>query len=374
MEAICERFKKARKISYRDSVMPFILDVLRLLNSTTGINEFNKTFKPEGLYLEVLAHVFFKNPEVLAKINPTSEMLVPMFKKYPLAVFEIQRNHTLNEQLEIISSLKEVNLEYYNGVKDEFMINLEKLEQHCSEFQTSRNKWSVLKYFNSLLGIKFEKISQHFDELPKSKLLVLHVGFNNKADNILYKSQASITSNFLNYKSSKSYMPVEFVHTYESDKCYEVLNEDSKDPEYYICLCYDNNKDIKKCEFSITGRRYTERDIQVLTNNGVLSLFSPLVVDLYFSKLFLKRITVDNTAIENIEERNKEISKYTNYIKTCYDKDVNKCIENWKSKNIDKYFRIFINKLKYCLDENGDLDYNKYVQTINMFIAPEYDD
>jgi hypothetical protein len=299
-------------------------------------------------------------------------------------------HQTINEQLKFIKELDK--LDSINNIKiEKYTNNLNKYKSYLENYFNNYDNNTVCINFNNFIGINFKSTGVKFDEIPKNGLIV-YVGFNNKFDNVLYKSYSGIKSNFLNYQDMMKFKIFEQVKTFESDKCYSIyengkiifdkikgksnskLNLNSN--EYNIIICYNDSMKFEECHFSISERTYSKRNIEVLINGGLINSLPISVYKLYLSKMFyirknMMKAVEDNS--DNINTATQELkNKIARLIKPCYDTNYEKCIDKWvKEFPNEKYLKVYLQGLKnHCDILDGNLNFEKYYEFVKLYFFP----
>jgi hypothetical protein len=246
---------------------------------------------------------------------------------------------------------------------------------------------------NNFIGIKFKATGIEFNEIPNNGL-ILHVGFNNSFDNVLYKSYNGIKSNFLNYDDMLKFKIFEQVKTYKTNICYEIMedkkiiysysntsknknpcctNNDSK--EYNIILCYDDSTKFEECHFSISEKTYPIYEIEILINGGLINPLPLNVYKLYLSKMFYIRKNMLIDAMDNSDSVNTATQllkdKLAKLIKPCYNTNYKITIDKLVKEFPDeKYLIVYLQGLKNCCDLDGKLEFDKYYEFVKLYFFP----
>lgn len=323
-----------------------------------------------------------------------------MFKYYPYLIYSLMYHQTINEQLKFVKELDKIDA-IQNLRIEKYTDNLNKYKSYLENYYSSFDTNSICINFNNFIGIKFKSTGINYNEIPKNGLIV-YVGFNNTFDNVLYKHYSGIKSNFLNYEDIIKFKIFEQVKTYSSEICYSIYengkitfskskSKDHKDQtkfkkiseninlnneEYYIIICYNDSPKFEECHFSVSESSYSKRNIEVLTNGGLINSLPLSVYKLYLSKMFYIRKNVmkdveDNSdsVITATQELKAKISKL---IKPCFSVNYKKCIDKWTREfPNDKYLKIYLQGLRNYRDiETGKLDFNKYYEFVKIYFFP----
>ena len=319
-----------------------------------------------------------------------------MFKYYPYLIYSIMYHQKIDQQSKFIKELDKID-SMYNIRIEKYTTNLTKYKAYVENYYNNFDKNNICINFNNFIGINFKVTGIDYDEMihdPENKnALIVHSGFNNSFDNVLYKSYPGIKSNFLNYEDMIKFKVFEQVKTYETDTCYEIMEnnkiiykyvKDNKDSEklniskdeYLIIICYDDDPKFEKCHFTISQVTYPRMYIDVLINGGLIYPLPPAIYKLYLSKMFytrknmLKEIEDNADAINTATQELK--TKIAKLIKPCYSPNCDKCIDKWaKEFPNDKYFKIYLQGLKSFRDiQTGELDFEKYYEHIKLYFFP----
>jgi len=327
-----------------------------------------------------------------------------MFKYYPYLIYSSMFDKTVDDQLNFIQAIDDIDSEHSIRI-EKYSTNMEKYKKYLENYYSEYDKHNVCINFNNFIGIEFKTTGIDYSEFKKlcSSCLIVHVGFNNSFDNVLYKSYPGIKSNFLNYQDMLKFKIFEEIKTHESNKCYELMEngkivfekmkgkEENAVPilggkadlgslnlnEYAVAICYDDSEKIENCHFSVSKNRLNGHEIQVLINGGIIRQIPFHVYKLYLSKMFYIRMNMikDEPAGEkDVETATQELRmKISKLVGPCFDEDYKKCIEKWiKEFPDEKYLETYLQGLRInCLDvQTGKLIFEKYYEWIKNYFFP----
>lgn len=313
-----------------------------------------------------------------------------IFKIYPYLIYSLMYNKTIPEQMKIVKKLEALD-EKYCIVIEKYSTNLEKYKSYLSNYYEKYPKNNACINFNNFIGIKFKATTITYNDMINNSKnnLIIHVGFNNEFDNVLYKSYYGINSNFLSYDDMLKFKIFEQVKTHKSDIQYEIMKDskiickypnkqkmEKSENNYAIVLCYDDSDELNKCHFSITNNIYSSRNIDVLLNGGIIELLPLNVYKLYLSKMFYSRKNMLMEVVNNSDNINTATQqlkiKIGNLIKPCYDSNYKICIDKWvKEFPNEKYLKIYLQGLKSCCDiQTGKLIFEKYYEFVKLYFFP----
>ena len=199
---------------------------------------------------------------------------------------------------------------------------------------------------------------------------MVNIGYNNVYMNTVYLQTEYVKNEFLTLDEAIKYKPLMYTNVCRKKECCEMIGID--DSEFNIVINYCNNPSKEKCLYSISETLINKNQLHTLLNGGIIKTNDNKIIDLYFNKRFYERNNLIDTEYTNItDELTVKRGKLGQIYKKLYDPDVVKTIENWKKQMPkEKYFHIFLDRLRDCLNDDGQLDYTKYVQTIDMYQAP----
>ena len=358
--------------------------------------------------LESMIYSYCSHQSDFMKRFPTSDLAnvkvyYIMFKYYPYLIYSLMYHKTIKEQLDFVDKLDKFDA-IQNLTIEQYTTNLNKYKSYLNNYYSSFDNNNVCINFNNFIGINFKSTGINFNEIPKNALIV-HVGFNNSFDNVLYKSYSGIKSNFLNYQDILKFKIFEQVKTHETNICYSIfengkiifdkikiamMNNSIKTSEnnsnmttnqlnqneYNIIICYDDSTKFEECHFSVSEKTYSKRNIEVLVNGGLINSLPISVYKLYLSKMFYAR----KNMLKEIENKSGSLNtatqelkaKITKLIKPCFDLDYKKCIDKWvKEFPKEKYLKVYLQGLKnYCDIQDGKLIFEKYYEFVKLYFFP----
>lgn len=320
-----------------------------------------------------------------------TEVYYLLYKIYPYFMYQIGYYKTIKQQINFIEKLKELDNKY-KIIIQQYTTNLKIITSHLEDYYMSYKNNTCIHNFNGLIGINFKETNLTYDKLPKN-LFIIHCGFNNQCENIIYDKQKFVKENFLNYEvaltTGKSHIPIQ---TLKRDTCWElvtngkVINSDkyvkglntefkldlNDKNDYYLVICYDNSLDNTKCIYSLSRNTYNINQINVLVNGGLIYQLELSTLKLYVSKMFYIRM---NMIIEDSPEsdlsKTKELKNMiAKVIMTCYDPDYNVCIK--KTTELLKhepYIKEYLLKLSVCT-VNDKLDIRLYKECLENYFLP----
>lgn len=365
---------------YKTEIMKYLKDFSK--------NKFND-------YLEKLAYKYATDIKSFESQNFDIICYYALYKVYPYFIFNIMYNKTISEQLQFIQKLKEIdnNLQI---IIQKYNTNIDKLCNYINNYYNNYKSNPITLILNNFIGINFNKINITYDEITDSNYILLHVGYNNNSNNILYNSHTSIKGNFLTDEIMNSISNPEFVKTISTPIVFEIIEnnktiktiigadvKDSNDlnnllnqDNYKIIICYDNDRDYKHCKYSVSSEIYSKREIEILINGGIIRPINTQTNLLYLAKMYYirKNIMVDVEGIDYNEtsETQKLRMKIAKYVKSCYDKNYKKCADNIAKEFSEfPYFREYLEILKYRCDEYGCLKFNEYYEEVKNYLLPE---
>ena len=363
------------------SITIFESEILKLLDNFSK-NEFNE-------YLESLACGYITNLKEFYNKGFSINVFYALFKTYPYFMYQIGYYKTVKQQFEFIDKLNKLD-EKYKITIQQYSINIKIIIKHLETYYSSYSTNSCVTNFNNFIGITFKTTNLKYQQLPKN-LFVIHCGFNNECDNLIYSNIKNITENFLTEDIAKRQTHIH-IKTLKTNKCWELIENDkciadslelnSKDLNefefklpntkniYSIVICYDNSKKIDECYYSITEKSFSIDELNILINGGMLYQLNQATLKLYMSKLFYQRMNMIDTNEREDEEmsRTKILkSKLAQVIVNCYDPDYLKCIDKTCSVLHDKYLYEYLHILVNCVNQDGKLDIIKYKRHLENF-------
>ena len=367
--------KLEKKHNYNIDILPYVLKTIDLIKVKPTefkqiIEQLDYTIVLHQEYtlpIEAAAYLYFYNNPEFKKIE-SLKLLLLVLKAYPYGVYNLMLNRDIEQQKQIIKSLLELESQELN-MTDKFKYNITILQDYCNEYYEKRKTNSCLYYLNNLIGIKFNRISVDYSQLPK-KYLMVNIGYNNVYMNTVYLQTEYVKNEFLTLDEATKYKPLMYTNVCRKKECCEMIGID--DSEFNIVINYCNNPSKEKCLYSISETLINKNQLHTLLNGGIIKTNDNKIIDLYFNKRFYERNNLIDTEYTNItDELTVKRGKLGQIYKKLYDPDVVKTIENWKKQMPkEKYFHIFLDRLRDCLNDDGQLDYTKYVQTIDMYQAP----
>lgn len=339
-------------------------------------------------YFESIVFTFACDQDkyIMKKLN--NKCLYAIFTKYPKLMMQLLYKRTIQEIYNIIKELRDYQFKYKEIINDrKFDYYLDSLDNYINTYYKESKTNNILYIYNALYGIEFDQIYIPYENVSENTFAV-NVGYNLKDDNYLYYKIDNITHQFLTLEDVKNIsLPMKY-EIIESDKPntfiktnlkiisnelnifngYTIQN-DSKIKEIYIGICYNNYKDIKKCLYSISKKKYTIKDIIILINGGVIEHFNVRTNLLYINEIFSKNkeYIKDLNDLKNIYKiKTISIEELTKKIVSCYNEDYKKAIKNIQKNFDDKYFSLYIQGLKY-IQENGKINFEQYYEFIKPY-------
>jgi len=384
-----------------------------ILNSFSK-NKFNDLF-------ESVAYAYINNRFEFEKRKFSIIVYYLLFKVYPYLIYGSMLSKTINEQIDFINKLEEIDAQKNINISS-YTININKYKQYLINYYSNYQTNTVNVNFNNFIGIQFHETGLTYDEIKKcsNNLLIIHAGFNNNYDNVLYKSYRGINRNFLTYDDMRNFKIIEPIKTHKKDLCFELMNngkivydskyikplkQDINDDElsindrimdniniqddnikiknelnkqnnqYYIVLCYDDDDDLKKCRFSISSNAFNFKLINAFINGGIIYPLPSQIYKLYFSKMFYirKNMLTDIENKEGIENSQTQLlkAKFAKIIKPCFNENYKIAINNICNEfPNEKYLRLYLEGLKNECDKNGKLIFEQYYEFVKLYFFP----
>ena len=338
-------------------------------------NEFN-------IIIEGFAYgLFFELGKFWDIINEYKHGMLVLYyvlKTYPYGIFNLMYYHTIEQQQELIAQLDEIDVEK-NIIVPKYSQHMQNYKTYLNDYYKNYNSRPCTLNFNNFINIQFNKTGLTYDLLPqKTNLVIIHVGFNNECETYIYPFTKSIHTNYLTETEMNEFKQPYKIHVLKSDKCYEIINNDDVGDNnvvgYQIILCYDNNRDIKKCVFSCGKSTYTKKEIEIITHGGIIGTVSREANVLYLSKMTYARF---NALSEISDKSNETITGTTELIKTVnenvkksFNRDYRKAIKNIVACFPDeKYFKYYMEGLKYKV-ENDKLEFPIFLEYVKLYFIP----
>lgn len=329
------------------------------------------------MLIETLAWTMaFQNKPVEASL----EAELKVYENYPFLIYNIMFLKTIDRQKEYLQKIIDL-YEDIEGVykEDKFNENIKIYKNYIDNFETNFKKNSSLVNFNYLAGVRFDKINVPYNELPKN-CLIINIGYNSSKQegeiicgNVLYGDIKSIQTLTITQNDIKNIKLNEKVNIYSRKKCYEIITDNPNNP-YKIVINYNNDKDDKKCFYSISKNEVPKMFITILTHGGTICKVKNQTMKVYFSETLTRKYGIKPK--ENLKEELFKInSNISVQLSDRYDENVDKTIENWKGFNNDEIFDLCLNKL-YDFDTFDEetkkhiLNYNNYVCVIKNYFFP----
>ena len=363
---------------YFEKSLPILKNIFETTSNDEFLNEVNKllsnfsknTFNDK---IESLAFNYATNRGEFEKRKFNYRIYYILFKTYPYFIYFIMYMKTIKEQKKFVNEMDKLD-KMYNITIAGYTQNMEKYKNYLDNYEKNYNTNSTLINFNNFIGIIFDKVNITYDKLPQDCLIV-HAGFNNTFKNVTYNAYEGLKTNFMTFKDVLDFQTINQIKTINVNKCWEYKNENSKSKNCYICICYDNDTDLKKCIYSISMNYITPKNMEVLLNGGIIWNVPKKTFELYMSKMFYIRRNMLFDVIDNSgnEETATQIlkAKLAKAIKNCYNTDYSITADKMASQFPDeKYLRMYLEGLKMCCDENGILEYNKYYEYVKIYFFP----
>lgn len=308
------------------------------------------------IYLEAVAYIIaFGDRITLDIINPTT--LCYVFSFYPNLLFNILYIRTITEQQEIFKGI-ESKLNEMTKIPPILLKNIEILKDYWKNRESYKHNYN---YFNNFNGIRFDAVKQPYEALPKGNRLIINLGYNYDKTSYVYSRIKTITEEFATDDNISNFKTFENIKILNRKERYK-LEKRIEDRGYFIILNYCNDANDEKCLYSInTQKAFSEHEIKIILNGGIIYPYSKRAFALYFA--------------ENFEDRLKFMYYSTNYkimgiiskIRNNYDQDLNICINNWSkiSKN-DNLLKIYLENLTTCII-NGKLNKDLYEEAMKEY-------
>lgn len=368
-----KKFDLCQKTNYNE----IFLVVKNFLNE---INENKLTYdllshefddKIDSLELESISYLLsinsWKNINLMNKIR--------CFERYPFLVFSLlfyQKPDEIKDELEKIIDLYEKK---YNTLTSEPYKNLNNLKSYIYGYNEIIEKNSIFGIYNSFWGLRFDKIKINYDELQKFNdrtIIVFNVGYNLKesVENYLYDDPKNYFKQVLEKEFVEKSKYILKTQVLKTDKLYIKIG--TNDKKYSFAICYNNDEDEKKCYYLMDTTIFDHRKMEIFMNGGLIFHY-PLQT--YLTCVSQKYFEYKSEKIDISEDEGKIKMKISPLLIDLYSKDVEECIKNWINwyfkEETDgfkiKVFKIYLDKLNQYKDENGDLNYEKYLSHLNMF-------
>lgn len=350
--------------TYKTCVSELVAEFSTELKKEPGMN-FLKTYLPNtysddlDIIIETLVYMYCNNDCVL---NRNQELMI--FKTYPYLIYNLLYKNNVDTVRSHVKELLELNQKIFGSKQDNCDKTLRLLLDYCYEFENNFKTHSSLYIFKYFYGIDFNKVAVTYLELPKQRFVV-NLGFNNECKNVLYNNVGNYPVFMLNENALDKFKLVSDINIMKRDKCYYSNYDSTRDIS--IVLNYCDDPDDTKCHYSVSYKTFHKDDINCLIHGGTLTKINQSVMDIYFGEMFHRRLKRN---VEKNEDVNIELNNISSLIKSFYNQDVKECVNIWLKYKNDKYFKIYLNKLYQYTNEQGFLDYVKYVSHImNYFIV-----
>lgn len=382
MEKYEENLKKSLKtvpINY-DNVSKVLSEFSKTEYFLTNIKDY-KPYESEeiDLLIETLAWTMaFESKPVESSLYAQ----LRVYELYPYLIYNIMFLKTIDQQREYFNKLIDLYQDTYGNFKeDQFWKNAMIYKSYLDNFEENFKNNSSLVNLNYFAGIRFSELNVSFDKLPKNYLMV-NIGYKHNLEensivskNLIYGDIKSVEGITLTNKDMEQISFNKIVNVYSRKDCYKIVNNDENSDMYKIVINYNNDKDDKKCLYTISKNEIPKIFVTILTHGGTIYKVRNQTLRVYFSECLTRRycrIVRNNDLKKSIDDI---ISKISVLLSERYDKDVDKTIENWKGFNNDEIFDLWLNKL-YDFDKFDEetkqhyLDYNDYVCTIKSYFLP----
>lgn len=301
--------------------------------------------------------------------------LYALFKTYPAYLYYIMVDRTIEEQLDIVKQLGKYDVEYKINIA-QYDYHMQKYKNYLNNYYNATRQGNILHNFNHLTGILFDVVNVDYDELPL-KCFIMHAGYNYTKDNILYNRVKKSADDFLNYNHAQEYKPLTKSIIKLHDKPWEILIKDNTtnknqiqytETQFTPVICYDNGDDLTKCRFSYSSNQLVNPNI--ITNGGIYSLYDEKTVEVYFSKMFVRR-KLNSIVRLNIKPQlmsYNELEDLTLKIVNSFDVNPQKCIDKLLS-NFPKQYGLEI-YAQGLLVKGVELDFIQYFEYIKPYFIP----
>ena len=347
----------------------------------TSLQDFSKNVFND--IIESLAYTFAIHRDEFEARHFDIRVYYLILKIYPYFVYNLMYNKTIEEQLDMVRQLDELDKSMNIHVAA-YTTNMDKYKTYLNNYYSKYALNNVCINFNNFIGIQFAETYLPYECVPKD-VLIVHVGFNNTVDNVIYKFYPGISTNFITHQDVLDFKHTEEVKTHAAKECWELFIDgvrqsvqlkDTSDAQIYIAICYDNEDKLSDCKYSLSAKSYTARDINVLTHGGIICNVSEQTMRLYMSKMFYDRRNRLVVQMGNHEQEETETqklrAKFAKMIKECYSPDYTTAANNIaKEFPNEKYLRLYLEGLKNCCEETGlKLSFEKYYEFVKLYFFP----
>ena len=282
--------------------------------------------------------------------------------KYPKLIFTLMYNKTAEELKNFIINHKN-NINPTNEVLKTY---INEIFKYVDEYNDKLKTDNILIHYNYFFNIPFDEVNKSFEELPKNKMIIFNIGYNNTGINTLYNSVKDANFDFITNFNVLDFKPFEFYNIIKSKEPYNFAefekpksNEINESDKYTIVINYNNDKDIKKCKFTFSSKKYSKRQIDVLLNGGIIEPFNKQSIKIY-------------QRIVDIESKGMigKINININYdiVRQNYNENFNICQGNFKfnykitdNDYLNEMFRIYMSNFESIKLNFNYNSYTKYV-------------
>lgn len=270
-------------------------------------NKFNDLF-------ESVAYAYINNRFEFEKRKFNIVVYYLLFKIYPYLIYGSMLFKTIDEQIKFINELEKIDKQKQITISS-YTININKYKNYLLNYYSNYQTNTININFNNFIGIDFHETGLSYNEVLKysNNLLIIHVGFNNNFDNVLYKSYRGINKNFLTYEDMCKFKITEPIKTHKKNLCFELMDNEQIIYDSRHIRPVDNNIDIDNNNIDIDNN-----NINIANNNNNFNIDN--------ININIDNITIYDNTIDNIINMKNKLSNDLNkkyYIVICYDDDDN---------------------------------------------------
>ncbi len=328
---------EVNEITYVNDIFPMIKDMLLKVVDVdmlkTRVDKRCLVDDHPSIYVETVAYLIaFGNRITFDLIHPVTLCNVLSF--YPNLLFNVLYQHTIEEQKEIMIEVEKNKYEVSHNVE-----NLDTKINILKEYWNNRESYKhVFNYFNNLHGIMFTHVKQTYNDLPKGNLFIINIGHNYENSTYVYSKIQSIEEEFATEKNVSNFKMLENINIHNRSQRYTIVKNGPKTDDYFIILNYCNDKDDKKCLYSFNpSKTYTEREISVIIEGGIVHPQNTSTYAMYFSKTFENKMKFNYYSI------NYQLTGILATINKLYSPNYQICKNNWskffgRDPLLKKYF------------------------------------
>lgn len=322
-------------LNYTSVILPLVKELLAEFDAKELTLIAKSTFTlPVDIYTEAITYKFvtaYSEGISLAKFP--NECIILMLIRYPYFINILQCNRTFKQYINYRKSLLETFEIMYPMKTNEMVNHVYELLTTDIESVYDIRKCSMIEYLHYLMGFRFEKgsVAITADLLPKgSDVSYLIVNLTYNIDNlnsiIIYKDNPKIKDKILNVNNIPKYKCIEKpANISKATVPFISVNEfmhpiDEYKPRVYILLCYNDDKDLEKCHYTIayygTDGYVDGRFINNMLQGSIPRSLTDEDVWIYINTTFLKTFSDDP---ESIDTLHTELRRFADIVTKAFD-------------------------------------------------------